>query len=286
MTSALFDGVATPEQLDAREREHEVDRTPRGLVRSALGALISASEPRSEFQIEFVKVASEPIWHRSVDLARPLKVLDVCAGSGVWSSEARRLFGRLGIPVEITAVEIRTEEREALRRWADHVVLGDIHETELLPLDALGPFDLVIGNPHFTGLHAMVPELLGMARAVILLHTTQAFQRGALGASLVHAHPPVLELRIGQSVRFRHGVNPANGKPWSADSLCYSVTAWVGRQSPGSAWLTKGLQLSAHERRWTEPPGAESSGCDELPTAPGWVRPAMGGLGSSWGDVG
>lgn len=264
----LLPDVPTAAEADARERDHEVDRTPRGLVRAALARLV-AYEWSTFHGRMCVPVCGTSVWDQGQ--GQPLRILDVCAGAGVWSSEARRLFGQLGIPVEITAVEIRAEERERLRKWADHVVIGDIHETELLPLDSLGPFDLAIGNPHFTGLHDMLPELLGLARAVVLLHTTQAFQRGARGQRLVHAHPPALELRVGQSVKFRSGVNPANGKAWAADSLCYSVSAWVGEREPGSPWLTQGLPLEASARKWVEIPGAEVRIGEVLPTAPGWA---------------
>jgi hypothetical protein len=272
-SARLFSDLPTEAELDQRDRDHEVDRTPRGLVRAALGELVTGQRwpatgdgshafdrpDRHALNIAGLRVAFG---------SQPLRILDVCAGAGVWSSEARRLFGLLGIPVEITAVEIRDEERERLAKWADHVVIADYREVTARGKD--GRFDLAIGNPHFTGLHGMLPGLLDISRAIILLHTTQAFQRGAEGQRLVLEHPPVLELRVGQSVKFRHGVNPANGKPWAADSLCYSVSAWVGQREPGSAWLTKGLALDTNARKWTEIPGAEERLGEDLPTAPGW----------------
>jgi hypothetical protein len=266
-SARLFPSLPTEAELDKRERDHEVDRTPRGLVRAALGRLLDAGVYDDE-RVVVVEAGDRAhiVW-REGD-GRPLRILDVCAGAGVWSCEARRLFALLGIPVEITAVEIREEERERLAKWADHVVIADYREVTARGMD--GRFDLVIGNPHFTGLHGMLPGLLDISRAVILLHTTQAFQRGAEGQRLVLEHPPVLELRVGQSVKFRHGVNPANGKPWAADSLCYSVTAWVGQREPGSAWLTKGLALDTSARKWTEIPGAEERLGEDLPAAPGW----------------
>jgi hypothetical protein len=281
-SARLFSDLPTEAEQDQRDRDHEVDRTPRGLVRAALAELVTGQRwQRGPATGDGSHAFDRPDRHalniaglRVAFGSQPLRILDVCAGAGVWSSEARRLFGLLGIPVEITAVEIREEERERLAKWADHVVIAD--DLDFLGT-AAGGFDLAIGNPYFNGpkvngkrdpkraLARRMPKVLACARAAILLHTTQAFQRGEVGQTFVFDHPPVLELRVGQSVRFR----PKAG----ADSLCYSVTAWVGEREPGSAWLTKGLALDSPDRKWTEIPGAEERLGEDLPTAPGWRNP-------------
>ena len=242
-----------------RDRAYEVDRTPRGLVRAALEAHLSA---RGASYSRTVCVAGHLVWHADDG---PLRVLDVCAGSGVWASEMRAWCERHGIPVEITALELRPEEREHLERVADEVIIGDA--LDMLDDDHyFGAYrwHIVIGNPAFSLLamgkpkageqerRSLLPVLLDLARAVVLLSTSQAFTRSEAAARWLHDHPPALELRIAQGVRFR----ATSG----TDTGSYSVTSWVPYQRhtlPGEAWPCRVLVLPASARSWRVPPGRE-----------------------------
>jgi hypothetical protein len=59
---------------------------------------------------------------------RTIRVLDICAGAGVWSSEVRRFAALLGFEVWITAVDYEPDERQHLVRHADEVIIGNWHE--------------------------------------------------------------------------------------------------------------------------------------------------------------
>ncbi len=248
-----------------RDRAYEVDRTPRGLVRAALDAHLSARHDHARWQA--VYVAGNLVW--SAIEGGPLRVLDVCAGSGVWASEMRAWCERHGIPVEITAIEVREEEREHLERVVGeplNVFIGDalaLLDDEII---VEGGWHIVIGNPAFSLLamgkpkageqerRSLLPVLLDLARAVVLLSTSQAFTRSEAAARWLHDHPPALELRIAQGVRFR----ATSG----TDGISYSVTSWVPYQRhtlPGEAWPCRVLVLPASARSWRVPPGQEGS---------------------------
>jgi hypothetical protein len=91
---------------------------------------------------------------------RMIRVLDICAGAGVWSSEVRRFAALLGFEVHITAVDYEPDERQWLLRHADEVIIGDWHEALGMIRTELGEwvwgpdgprnFDLIIGNPAFS----------------------------------------------------------------------------------------------------------------------------------------
>ena len=255
MTGALELALGVDVPDPERDREYEVDRTPRGLVAAALAMQLSAREVGSA---KSVAVAGHHVWCPEDG---PLRVLDVCAGSGVWASEMRAWCGRHGIPVEITAFELRLEEREHLERVADHVHIGDA--LDLLE-DEGGDYGgdgwhIVVGNPAFSmlamkpGKPSLVPMLLArLARAVVLLSTTQAFTRSKAAAEWLRANPPALEIRIAQGVRFR----ARSG----TDGISYSVTSWVPYQRhvlPGTPWPCDVLVLPAEARSWREIPGRE-----------------------------
>ena len=131
----LFDSVATKAEHHADLRAREEDLTPRGVVWAVLQHLV----------LELKREA-------------PRTILDVCAGYGVWSSEA----GRLWPMAKITAVELDGRKEDALGRWANEVVIGDW--TEAL---RCRQYDLAIGNPHFSALthedpsQSMPARLLG-----------------------------------------------------------------------------------------------------------------------------
>lgn len=252
--TGIFEDVPTQAQHHADLRAREEDLTPRGVVRAVLQA-----------------------WARSVNHdARGLRVLDVCASYGVWSSELRRLAHRLRLPVNITAVELDERKAPHLRKWADRVLTGvdwtfalDPH---LEPHD--NEYDLAIGNPHFSALtnddpHESMPALLlEHARSVLLFHQEQNFQKSIAGCRIWHEYQPRRVFHIPGSIRFRVGTNPNTGKPYGADSRCYQATYWNG---PASG-VTESVMmpwLEAPARRWSRMPGTEEPS-SELPAAPGW----------------
>lgn len=183
-------GVQTAELVDIDLRSRGADYTPRGLARACVEATIrlgchSAGWSTPGRDVDHAVLASDayPDLFRAVSDDRPFRVLDVCAGAGVYASELRRHWvHRLGLPsqwLHITAVEIHRAELEHLERWADDVILGDYREalvedcpdcggTGVAPHgDSLAPclhcestggvrrlYDLALGNPDFQLLRA------------------------------------------------------------------------------------------------------------------------------------
>jgi hypothetical protein len=263
----LFDTIPTAHEQAADDRDHELDRTPRGVVRQALARLLSVGWSTHEGR-HGVNVDGRRVW--SEGGGQPLRVLDWCAGSGVWASEVRAWAVTHGIPVHITGVELREAERANLDRWCDEVRIGHWAGALANPGCADEPccFNLVVGNPAFSLMLAGLPLLLEHASAAIVLHTTETLQRTEAGAALAASHPPTRELGIPGSVRYR-------GAGTGADQRIYSVSSWVrGARSDGLGWPREVLPLlPPAERGWVEPPGGERVVLPCWPTRPGWVQP-------------
>jgi hypothetical protein len=221
--------VATAAEHHADLRAREEDLTPRGVVRAVLEALDWRGRPE------------------------PRRVLDVCAGYGVWSSEARRLWPS----AHVTAVELDERKRAHLERWADEVLAGHDWTAALG-----GEYDLALGNPHFSGLVTQDPaasmpaRLLGCASLVLLFHQSANFQRGQSGACVWAEYPPAAVFQVPGSVRFRTGANPETGRAYGSDSRCYQATLWA-RGHRGPAELHQLSWLPPAARRWTVQPGTE-----------------------------
>jgi hypothetical protein len=284
----LFDTIPTAHEQAADDRDHELDRTPRGVVRQALARLLGSTlsahtdhgvETRPDgvrysgvsSAVKAVTVDGRRIWdERKREHDGPLRVLDWCAGSGVWASEVRAWAVTHGIPVHITGVELRECERENLDRWCDEVVIGS-WEQGLAYHPVPYRFDLAVGNPAFSLMLAGLPLLLEHADAAIVLHTTETLQRTEAGAALAASHPPTRELGIPGSVRYR-------GQGTGADQRIYSVSAWVApKDGAGFAHAGRGdwpreilPLLPSAERGWVEPPGGERVVLPCWPTRPGW----------------
>jgi SAM-dependent methyltransferase len=231
----LFGGIPTDTEHTADLRARDDDPTPRPLVRAIL----------------------EAAW----DLACPdfseVRVLDVCAGSGVWVSEARRLAHRRGQVFDGTAIDIDPRKRHHLERWADRVIVGDWREAAANAFD----FDLVVGNPAFSEIVSdfpgeSMPEAFRPSGAVLLLHTQQAFARGRNGRRVWRACTPASAWTIPAPVSYR-----ADGM---CDSRCYQASLWIsGREPDGGRVPTALLEADppggAGSWRWRTMPGAESA---------------------------
>jgi len=220
---------ASARALEGDHADREDDPTPRGVVRAALeaaaGRIANITHPTAR------------------DGFGPVRVLDVCAGYGCWASELRRLAGLQGWPVHITGVELFAPRYADLTKWCDRSIIADWRVP--LTSDEFGPFDIAIGNPHFTALTHEDPEqsmpavLLRHAPAVLLLHTQQAFARGEAGRGVWRAYPPAASWIVPGSVKFRTGTNPkcpkcahVNPLALAVGSLQQPVTHCLGRAGP------------------------------------------------------
>lgn len=191
------------------------------------------------------------------------RMLDPCAGAGVFS----RVAGRFHPGIETTAIEIRGEELGLLQRNATHAVIGDC--IEWLEASRYQPFfELVATNPAFSLIPALLPSALSVTRRhglVAFLGLDELGQRGREMLELWERFPPIWQLRIAGTLRFRTGENPDTGKPYTTDTRSYSWWVWradgEGGSVPGVSapyWLAKTLPLlpPAH-RRWRVRPGTE-----------------------------
>jgi hypothetical protein len=256
-------GLATAADERAAETDHaerEDDPTPRLLVRAVLAEWSKTHD--AKWMRLGPMVAQKLHGH-----ADPTRVLDVCAGYGCWASEMRRLAMRQGWPVHITGVEIAEARREHLAKWCDETIIANWLEAWAGLVVNGAQWDIAIGNPHFTALANEDPEqsmpavLLRHAPAVLLLHTQQAFVRGAAGREVWRRYPAAAAWLVPGSVGFR---GPGQG----TDARCYQVSLWLrGHDGPTEVHLLP--ELPAHARRWTVPPGSEEPS-DDLPAAPGW----------------
>ena len=242
---------APPEFDPARLREHEADFTPLGVVRQFVDWLC-ARQPNG--------------WS-------PLackRILDPSAGAGAYGAVLRARFPR----AHLTAIELRPEERPHLERHYDEVIIGDAR-VELAKLAEAGRrFDLIATNPPFTLLVDLLKlclPLLGDDAVLALFGLTQWGQAEDHHETL-DQHRPFGQARVGGRVRFRSGLNPKTGKPWSADAreYCHWVWSQIGRLVPvdpdrrvpleHEEWFVWQLPpLPAEDRAWTIRPGTEEA---------------------------
>ena len=241
-----------------RDREHEVDRTPPAVVLQGLNRLCGH------------------YWH---DLAwaggddNPVHVLDPCAGSGVFAQQFRRSAWVHGGVSEfvIEGVERRAEEADYLDRHHACFVIADVIEFLGLLPDGKGMegIHLAVGNPAFSLftpkegpslIDALMPKM-APGGVIMMLGLNDLGSRGSASRELFQRHPPVRQMRIGGTLKFRNGLNPKNGKPYGCDTRSYSWWVWQRMEyRSDNSWTTEDLPcLSAAERQWKTLPGREEA---------------------------
>lgn len=292
MTTMTLPGFATPATERAMEGDHaerEDSPTPGLLVRALLEAasLVDVVQLRDEHAAR-VHVAGDGFSTRTLD--EPVRVLDVCAGYGVFAQQMRALAHRGCWPVHITGVELHEARREHLSKWCDVVWVRDWFDA-LRDHHTVPEFDLIVGNPHFTALApeqesdgmfggptSMHEELLVHAPAVLLYHTLNAFQRSAPGRAAARRCPPAARWLVPGTV--------SHDGTSAVASDCYAASLWLrGHEGPTETRLLDveavdvnrraGLLKSSGEPykcwRWRGlPPGSEEPS-EGLPAAPGWT---------------
>ena len=254
-------GLGGPAAItEERRAAFDVDRTPRAIPRQVYAEL--APELGRGITTK---------WGSSC--AAPRRILIPAAGSGPWAAEARERWP----DAEITAVEIRAEERPQLTRVCDHVITADIREVTAHRALAGEPFDLVADNPPFSMLprngcaHARLSkdgsrcldcgERKAQAEALrayvanlrpllapgglLALYWLDALGQRATGEdarALWDLHRPLYQMRV-QPVEHREGRG--------VDLRSYSVWVWDREPVPRRRWSAWDLPpLSKSERRW------------------------------------
>lgn len=229
---------------EERRAAFDVDRTPRAIPRQVYEEL-------------------------APELGPVRRILIPAAGSGPWAAEARERWP----DAEITAVEIREEERPTLLDVCDRVITADIREARGL---LRAPFDLVADNPPFSLLtigrcpHArLTPQgrcldcgerkaqaealrayvanlrpLLAPGGLLALYWLDDLGQRatGEDARALWDLHRPLYQMRV-QPVEHREGRG--------VDLRSYSVWVWDREPVPCRRWSTWDLPaLPKSARRW------------------------------------
>lgn len=228
-----------PERL----REHEADFTPRSVVRQGLRAIET---------------------HLGMS---PDRMLDPSAGAGVFGMEAHSLWP----DCYVVGIEPRDEESEHLSRNYNEYAIAtfDAKCVRGPLLRDVEPFDLVGTNPPFSLLPEFLPLALAVTRAcgiVAFLGLNECGIRGEVGRDLWKRYPPCMQFRIAGTIKFRNGVNPETGKPYTADMRSYSWWLWRADGRGGSiggshcGWVTRDMPiLSPAARQWKLRPGTEGA---------------------------
>ena len=225
-----------------------------------------------------------------------VRVVDVCAGYGVWAQRMRALLTATGVGMHITGVEIFAAREAHLRKWCDEIAMDDwqfaVQQGHFVGGLTHHGWDIAIGNPHFTALapsldpsESMPAILLDRAPAVMLYHTVNAFQRGDKGRAVARALPPVARWLVPGTV--------AHGGTSEVASDCYALSLWLrGHEGPTELHMLEVEAEDVNRRdgllkrdgqpyrcwRWRDvPPGSEEPS-EELPAAPGWNNPTVGML--------
>lgn len=225
-----LDGPAPAPLTEERRAAFDVDRTPPAVPRQVYEELLG-------------------------ELGLVRRILVPAAGSGPWAAEARARWP----DAEITAVEIREEERHVLAAVCDHVITADVREAVA---QLRGPFDLVADNPPFSllplngcaharlskdgsrcrdcgerkaqaeALRSYVVNLRPLLRPGGLLALYWLSDLGQRATSegaraLWDLHRPLYQLRV-QPVEHRQGKG--------VDLRSYSVWVWDRETAPGRRW--------------------------------------------------
>ena len=224
-----------------RDREFEVDYTPSGVVRQGLDWLAN--------------------YYAAAEGWPPLRVLDPCAGAGVFGQQAKKVWPALML---LTGVEPRSEEHDEgniLRNYSDTVHgLGrrvGCTAQEYAAESSTG-YDITATNPPFTLWDTILRLYLPRSKWV-MLYGTISWGCSEEGNATFAEHPPFACGRVVGRVHHRGpGLNPETGRPWGADQRDVCWWLWKsGHTMP--TWSTENLApLTAAERRWTAKPGSET----------------------------
>lgn len=186
-----------------------------------------------------------------VDVPRRGRLLDPCAGAGVFGMVARRRLRAW----EIVAVEPREEERAHLEQHYDTVVTGTAQAYGQAAHDSQF-FDIVCTNPPWWcwgDIFDAVWPLVIEGGALALLgpstwgHSDEASERIDVFERVTPAH----QLRVRGRIAF-------NGSAGTDNRKC-SWWLWRNDGVARDSWTTLTLPaLPAEARRWTTRPGTET----------------------------
>ncbi len=210
------DLLPTPPEADLdRLRSHDADFTP--VIVALLGALaaLARSTPRPR-------------------VTNSLRVLVPFAGPGVHVQAARALTDTLwpSYATEITAIEVRPEERPRLLRTADHVITADAFAHDFRG----ARFEAIVDNPPFGRFYEAIPllrPLLAAGGCLTLFGRSTVGQRSPAGCDAYIADSPVQQIRIPGPLRFRDDqINPKTARPYQSDMSDYSLWLWDAKPDP------------------------------------------------------
>lgn len=193
----------------------------------------------------------------------PQVLLDTHAGAGAFGM----VCGEIWPKCVRFGIEIREEEEANLRNNYERHSIDDFTKVLETPrrLCGLREVDLVITNPAFSDAYDLVEKLMqskvmNPGAHIVLLQLNEFGQRSERGADVFSKFPPWAQARIPGSIKFRTGINPANGKKWAADLRSYSWWIWKAgvNRDEERGWAARNLpRLPAEDRQWKIRPGEE-----------------------------
>lgn len=191
---------------------------------------------------------------------KPTRYVDGFSGPGGFGLVCGEMFPgceRLG-------VDKFDDDWESMCRNYSAAYVGD--SLELIrkhepPYDMMS--DLIGGNPAFSCAAdfcrlVLEERCLTVDGLLFILQTDDFGQRSADKVRLFEDHTPILQMRIPGTLKFRTGINPKNGKPWTTDTRSYSWWVWSARPNRKKSWRCINLPpLPKADREWSIRPGEE-----------------------------
>lgn len=183
---------------------------------------------------------------RQIAGLRPGRILGPCAGAGPWLVAAREFWP----DAELAAMDIRAEELPHLEHHvgAANVRIGDFMSTEP---PGKAP-DLVLENLPF---RSALPVMERGLEVLAPQGHAAWFVRMTLGdADAVNAfferHPFAWQFEFVDRFKFRVGINPETGKPWSVDNVGYKLIVFERDRKPYTYLGRRLPSLPPASRRW------------------------------------
>lgn len=249
MTFALVGQEAPPSKEErARRKKTGTAFTPRMVARQCLGFAVAHIDPAYPAESKDL-VPRSPIGNRWGHVS----VFDPACGSGVWSSEAKRLLPF----AEVVGVELRESDEEWTRRNTDRHVMGDFFDPSVVGQifrDQIpGEVRIAVTNPDFKRFIEYADILLRYCEHVWLYAPVDSMLRNNSQSEWLLNNAKYVDIvyTTHGSVSFRE----------TGDTDFRQYGLWMLQSTPvgeTSSWRMRPMPvLPGHHRKWVTRPGTE-----------------------------